>query len=54
MWFLDIYGILLKEDGSKILSDNALVALVLMIALSNPNEKDVIVKIIINLINQKN
>lgn len=54
VWFLDIYGILLKEDGSKILSDNALVALVLMIALSDSNEKDVIVKIVINLINQKN
>jgi prophage maintenance system killer protein len=54
VWFLDIYGILFKDNGSKILTDNALVALVLMIALSDPNEKDVIVKIIINLINQKN
>lgn len=54
VWFLDIHRVLHKEDGSKILTDNALVALVLMIALSNPNEKDIIVKIIINLINQKN
>jgi prophage maintenance system killer protein len=54
LWFLDIYGILYKKDGSRILDDNALVAIVLMIALSDPNEKDAIVKIIINLINQSN
>jgi len=51
---LDIYGILYKKDGSRILDDNALVAIVLMIALSNPNERETIVKIIINLINQNN
>jgi prophage maintenance system killer protein len=54
LWFLDIYGILYKKDGSRILDDNALVAIVLMIALSNPNERETIVKIIINLINQNN
>jgi len=54
LWFLDIYGILHKKDGSRILDDNALVAIVLMIALSNPNERDTIVKIVINLINQNN
>lgn len=54
LWFLDIYGILNKKDGSKILEDNALVAIVLMIALSNPNERETIVKIIINLINHNN
>ncbi|MCF7932374.1 MAG: virulence RhuM family protein [Acholeplasmataceae bacterium] len=54
LWFLDIYGILYKKDGSRILDDNALVAIVLMIALSHPNEKDTIVKMIINLINQNN
>jgi len=54
LWFLDIYGILYKNDGTRILDDNALVAIVLMIALSHPNERDTIVKIIINLINQNN
>jgi prophage maintenance system killer protein/Zn-finger nucleic acid-binding protein len=54
LWFLDIYGVLYKKDGSRILDDNALVAIVLMIALSHPNERDIIVKIIINLINQNN
>ena len=51
---LDIYGILHKKDGSRVLDDNALVAIVLMTALSNPNERETIVKIIINLINQNN
>jgi prophage maintenance system killer protein len=54
LWFLDIYGILYKKDGSRILDDNALVAIVLMIALSNPIERETIVKIIISLINQNN
>ena len=36
------------------MEDNALVAIVLMIALSNPNERDTIVKIVINLINKDN
>ena len=54
LWFLDIYGILYKGDYTKIIEDNALVAIVLMIALSNPNERDMIVKIVVNLINQNN
>lgn len=54
LWFLDIYGILYKKDGTRVIEDNALVAIVLMIALSNPNERDMIVKIVVNLINQSN
>lgn len=54
VWFLDINNILYKEDGSKIIEDNALVSFVLMIALSNPSERDVITKMIINLINKNN
>lgn len=54
LWFLDINDNLYKKDGTRIIEDNALVAMVLMIALSHPNEKDSIVKIIINLINQSN
>ncbi len=41
-------------DGEKRIADNALVALCLLIAESNPKEKDVIVKVIINLINKNN
>jgi hypothetical protein len=45
---------LYKPDGSKRLADNALVALTLMIAESNPAEKDMMVKVVVSLINQKN
>lgn len=54
VWFLDINNILYKEDGSKIIEDNALVSFVLMIALSNPRERNIITKMIINLINKNN
>ncbi|MBR1934395.1 MAG: hypothetical protein IJ841_12030 [Prevotella sp.] len=42
------------DDGSKRLADNTLVALTLMIAESRTEEKDVMVKVVVNLINQKN
>ncbi|MFA6635483.1 MAG: RhuM family protein [Candidatus Omnitrophota bacterium] len=48
--FLKGNGILYRKDGSRIVDDNALVALTLMIAASNPKEKDVMVKVIMNLI----
>ncbi len=52
--FLAGNGILYRNDGSKRLADNALVALTLLIAESKPEEKDTIVKVIVNLINQSN
>ena len=54
LWFLNNNGILYRKDGSKRLADNALVALTLMIAESKTEEKDVMVKVVVNLINQKN
>ena len=54
VWFLDINGILYTEDGKKRLGDNALVALTLIIAKSRPKDKDIITKVIINLINKEN
>jgi len=42
------------KDGSKRLADNTLVALTLMIAVSKTEEKDVMVKVVVNLINQRN
>ena len=54
LWFLNNNGILYRADGSKRLSDNTLVALTLMIAESKTEEKDVMVKVVVNLINQKN
>jgi len=54
LWFLNENKILYKEDGSKRLADNALVALTLLIAESKAEEKDTMVKVIVNLINQNN
>jgi len=54
IYFLGTNGILYRPDGSKRLADNALVALTLLIAESRPDEKDTIVKVIVNLINRNN
>jgi prophage maintenance system killer protein len=54
VWFLERNSTLYKPDGSKRLADNALVALTLMIAESNPMEKDMMVKVVVSLINQNN
>jgi prophage maintenance system killer protein len=54
VWFLDKNNILYREDGSKRIADNALVALTLMIAESKPDEKGMMVKVVVNLINSRN
>ena len=48
--FLERNKILYRKDGTRIIDDNALVALTLMIASSNPKEKNMMVKVIMNLI----
>ena len=54
IWFLDANMLLYRDDGTKRLADNALVALTLLIAESKPSEKDTLCKIIVNLINRDN
>lgn len=54
LWFLNNNGILYNEDGSKRIADNTLVALTLMIAESRTDEKDTMVKVVVNLINKNN
>lgn len=54
LWFLNSNGILYNEDGTKRIADNTLVALTLMIAESRTEEKDTMVKVIVNLINRNN
>jgi len=54
IYFLGMNAILYRPDGSKRLADNALVALTLLIAESRPEEKETIVKVIVNLINRSN
>ena len=54
LWFLNNNGVLYRPDGTKRIADNTLVALTLMIAESRTEEKDVMVKVVFNLINQRN
>ena len=49
--FLQKNGILINEKGEKRINDSTLVALTLMIASSKPKEKDLMIKVILNLIN---
>lgn len=52
VWFLERNALLYHEE-KKVIDDNALVALTLMIAESKSDDKDMMVKVIINLINNK-
>ena len=54
LWFMNNNNILYRPDGSKRIADNTLVALTLMIAESKTEEKDIMVKVVVNLINQAN
>lgn len=54
LWYMSNNGILYCKDGRKRIADNTLVALTLMIAESRTEEKDVMVKVVVNLINKNN
>ena len=54
LWFMNNNGILYNPDRTKRIADNTLVALTLMIAESRTEEKDVMVKVVVNLINKNN
>ena len=54
LWFLNNNGVLYNPDRTKRIADNTLVALTLMIAESRTEEKDVMVKVVVNLINKNN
>ena len=54
VWFLENNDYLYTEEGKKRIDDNGLVALCLLIAHSKPEEKETFVKLIVNLINQRN
>jgi len=54
LWFLQNNNILYKENGQKLIENNTLVALTLMIAESLTEEKDMMVKVVVNLINKNN
>ena len=47
LYFLDKNGVLLR-DGEKLIDDHTLVALTIMIAESNPEEKEMMISVIMN------
>ena len=51
IYFLNFYGILYK-DGKQKIDNNTLAALTLLIAESNPKEKDVIIDLVMNFLNE--
>ena len=50
IYFLDKNDYLYRDSGEKKINDNALVALALLIAVSNPKDKETMIKIITNLL----
>ncbi len=54
LYFLEKNGILFDKNGNKRIADNTLVALTLMVAVSKPEEKEIMTKVIVNLINKNN
>ena len=49
IYFLDFYDILYK-DGKRVIDNNTLVALTLLIAESNPKEKEILIDLIMNFL----
>jgi hypothetical protein len=43
-----------RPDGAKRVADNALVAITLMIAESDPDQREILTRIIVELINDRN
>ena len=52
IFFLNYYDILYKDD-KKIIDNNTLAALTLLIAESNPKEKSIIVELVMNFLNEE-
>jgi death-on-curing family protein len=53
VWFLEKNKHRFKKSGELKINDNALVALALLVAQSNPSDKELMVKLIINLVNKQ-
>jgi prophage maintenance system killer protein len=52
IWFMEKNDALYRSDGTKRIADNALVAMTLLIAESQPREKDILTRVLINLISR--
>ncbi len=53
VWFLEKNRHRFKDNGEVKINDNGLTALALLVAQSNPNDKELMIKLIINLINSR-
>jgi hypothetical protein len=51
IWFLERNKYLLRKNGETKINDNALVALALLVAESEPWNKELMIRLIINIIN---
>ena len=54
IWFLERNRHLIKKNGEVKINDNALVALALLVAQSNPDDKELMVRLVVNLIKNGN
>ncbi len=52
IYFLEFYNILYNENG-QVIDNNTLVAITLLIAQSNPKEKDILIDLVMNFLNNK-
>ena len=52
LYFLDRNWILYDDEGNKLLDDHTLVALTIMIAESKPEEKEMMISVIMNCISE--
>jgi len=52
IYFLEFYNILYNENG-QVIDNNTLVAITLLIAQSNPKEKDILIDLVMNFLNSK-
>ena len=52
IYFLEFYNILYNENG-QVMDNNTLVAITLLIAQSNPKEKEILIALVMNFLNNK-
>ncbi|MCR1026404.1 hypothetical protein NQT66_16400 [Cellulophaga baltica] len=50
VWFLERNHLLYAKNGERIVVDTTVVVLIVMIAQSHPNDKDMMVKVVVNLL----
>jgi prophage maintenance system killer protein len=54
VWYLAKNNYLMDSNGNPKVANNALAAITLMVALSKPEEKDLMILVIVNSINKRN